>query len=194
LPELEINSDELKLINKYLKKLEEEQYNLVFQKKIDFLNAAEINDKSLATSEDLKLWAKSTNCNLCKIKCNEAINAFLEKYEAYQVKLALADNEKIKSETKDQLFFLLQKEACITKHLKEDYPEGQPAHIQLINSDFLNLCSVRAELQKTLEIDVKTSNLEKIKEQNEFIRTMRKKLTEGLSNICLKVNSLCECK
>ncbi len=194
LPESEKNSEETKIISDLISRLEDEQFTKVYKRHIDKLLAVAANDNSISLSEDLKTRIKSTNCKTCRIKANDAITLFSTRYDAYKLSKAVQENDEITKNAKDQLFYIVKKESCIAKQLKDNYADGMPDYVQLIETDFQELVKVRISLQATLTVPIPNDNLDKMLEWNEQINATLKKLTDGQNSLCNKIKSICDCK
>jgi len=193
LPESEKSSDENKSIQKLIIHLENNQFSELYSARITKLKSTSAGETGNALANDLQLRIKTTWCKTCKSMVNSAIEEYQARYEEFSRKKMISQYENLIKQTKDKLFFVLEKETCVDFHLKNDYSGGLPPHIQLIQSDFFDLVKTRQQLQEIINKELPSENA-KIAEYIENITQINTKLEEGYRSICKKVESLCLCK
>jgi len=193
LPTDETKTDEIIEINSLIKQLEEELYKNTFKSEIDKLNTAEISENALPIIETIKNQIKPTNCKLCRDNANVAITTFNEKFEAVKKAKALEQAAQLIRITNDEIYYKLIQEACLQKHFSDDYPNGLPAHIQIIYQEFTEMKQTREKLQLLTNQPIKNLDLIKVNEYIDELKFLTDLLQSTYNSICKKAPSLCEC-
>lgn len=196
LPKTERNSDELRSVDKIVRRLELEQYSYFYDRSVNSLKKLEANDKTLPQTELLKTKIKTTNCKYCRKKVEDALQEYGRKYEEYQKEKLKESSKATIKEAKNKLFEFSIKEECIKDKLKKLYPETeeQPFHIEIFRDEFKSLVNKRKKLHSLIRQKNEGKSLNEIKADLEQMKELSESITEGYKNICTKVKKLCNCE
>ncbi len=192
LPEREVNSSEATTINNWISKIENQHFDEIYNKKLDYLKKMPVNPESHLVALELESSVRNTNCIICREQVSSVVGEFIEKYREYERKNAFDNLEKLKTETNILIYQLSKQETTISLHLETDYSGELPPHIQIIDANFKQLIADKQELQKIIKTSHYTAELEKIKNDSEQINFLSTKLKYGFETICTQEPSLCK--
>ncbi|MDX5436147.1 MAG: hypothetical protein LPK03_03085, partial [Pontibacter sp.] len=99
-------------------KLEEQQYNEVFQKDVQRLSGAEASDETLPQRNALLEKTTSSKCQTCREKVREAITDYNKRYDSFKLKQALQKKEGLNQTAEATVFKYLKHQLCIENNLQ----------------------------------------------------------------------------
>ncbi len=193
LPESEATSPEMQLINKWIEKLERDQYNKIYAKKIAALSVLPINAESYSRIIKFQRQYSMTQCHRCSDSVNVLVKRFQIRYDQYLLNKAKKDFEQVRIDAKRDMIGIVKRLSCIRKKLA-DYPGVKPEYFQLIEQDVVRLEDQRQALMAKLKKDYVFTSIEEIKEVSSDIRSSLQEIHEDLDNICKQEPQVCDCE
>lgn len=196
MPQNEANDLDVKDVNNLIARLEQELYAEVYEKDVRSLKTLEANDTNLERTEELKRKVRTTNCQYCREKVNEALTDFGTRYETYQLGIALQEVEPERDNAKEAIYYALVKENCFTKNLTTNYPDSvpMPAHVKMLKDEADALAKKREELQNLRSWDAfDRTRLAAVTKYIDDLQQNASALRKGFESLCDKMRILCDC-
>ncbi len=193
-PESDKECLEAKLVHKNIQKTENILYQTVFSSLVNTLYSMPLNEENFKKRDEYSKLASNTNCSLCRQKLNNAISAYTERYQNMQKIKALEINEQEKQQSLSLLFEYIKKKNCIENNVKNIKEDNKPEFFSLFQIEFRRFNEFLTALSNLVETGVDNPTIENIQEQNESMRTYRKKIINSYQNINSGFPDLCHCE
>ncbi len=175
-----------------IQKLENEQYKNIFSQKVTKLKSMQPSADATAYCESLKTEMNTTYCRSCRENVNLAINDYLQRLDAENLRMAQKRLENTISDAKDQIFTILQKEKILRRHFEQDYGDTLPDDVEYMHEDFVKLQNNREKLQSIIKKNYSDQNTTQLNLISDNIEYEAQDLAKILDNICKKMPELCE--
>ncbi len=193
-PESEKQSLEARLVQKNIQDTEKQLYNTRFLPLVNKLYSMPLDDENFKKLSEYSKRASYTNCTLCRQKLSSAVNNYTQGYQKLQKSKILELNETEKQESLSLLFEYLKKKNCIEKNLKSINQDNKPEFFSLFETEYKRFKGFLSTLSDLVKTDAENSSIETIKEQNESMRSYRKKIITSYQNINSGFPNLCQCE
>ena len=184
-PEHTSQSMEGQLIRSHLQRLEDNLYQLSFEKDVLALEKTPASPKTKDAAEPLRNKLRSTSCGICKEKGLAAIKAFAARMDEYNLTIARAKNDSLNRVLQPWFFTQLEKLRLTKKNLEIIYPETN----ELESYTYLNSKLIEAErdirnLQDYSKIDLTGKDLSMVLTLNEKVVRLKAQVEETFGLVC----------
>ena len=193
-PEDEKQSMEARMVQKNIRETETSLYNSEFLKVVNELHNLPVDENNYKQLNKYNKLASYTNCFYCKQKLNEAIGIYMQDFEKERKKKAIEENEMQKQTSMSFLFDYIKKKNCMDKNLQAIDENNQPEFFSLFETEYGKFKTYLSRLSEIIKSDVEAMDLEEIKEQNENMIALRKKIDLSYQNLLSGFPDLCKCE
>ncbi|NDK57704.1 hypothetical protein [Pontibacter fetidus] len=196
-PDLLSASVEGEAIVRLKAKLEELQYNAVFEKEVKKLNDTPASDETIAVRNALQDKVSASNCLSCRDKVRDAVTAYNKRYESYKLREAVHDMTKLRNDAEQQVFTYLRWQLCFDNNLQatavattDNGLDSYYARIKEKSDAFaVSIKNLDAHTKQQPEI----AQLQKVLDYTKELQRLLKEAEQNYNTLCSIDKKLCEC-
>jgi len=191
-PELMNQNLEGQLINSQISRLENDLYEVSFEKEVQKLNETQATKQTKNATSALLALTKNTSCGLCRERAIAAINAFGQRMDEFNRKQELLRKDSIVVTLEPWIFKKLEQLQTIKANFEAIYS----ADSNLESTKYLNnkISEVDRDVNNVkdfMKVDVTSKDLSTIATLNQKLITYQKQVDETLKLICDLKPELC---
>jgi len=196
-PELLSASVEGEAIVRLKAKLEEQQYNAVFEKDVKKLADTPASDETLPVRNALQDKVNASNCMSCRDKVREAVTDYNKRYESYKLREAVHDMTTLRNEAEQQVFTYLRRQLCIENNLQATAvatsDSGLDAYYARVGEKNDAFAKAVKALDAHTKLQPEIAQLAKVQAYTKQLQRLLKEADQNYTILCNLDTKLCEC-
>ncbi|MBB6611211.1 hypothetical protein H7F15_09195 [Pontibacter sp. Tf4] len=196
-PDLLSASVEGEAIVRLKSKLEELQYNAVFEKDIKKLADTPASDETIVVRNALQDKANASNCISCRDKVRDAVTAYNKRYDSYRLREAVHEMTKLRQQAEQQVFTYLRWQLCFSNNLQTIAVATSEVGMDAYYARISEKSEAFAASVKTLDAHVKQEpeivQLQKVLDYTKQLQRLLQETEQNYNTLCSIDKKLCEC-
>lgn len=184
-------------IMRLTQRLEELQYNEVFQKDVQKLTATEASDETIPQRNALLEKVGSSKCVSCREKVREAVTEYNKRYDSFRLKQALQKKDELKLQADATVLKYLKRQVCIENNLQlatASANDNLDQYISRIYERNTELGKSIKMLDSLSKVELKDQQLDKVQEYNARLQHQIKEVEQGFEVIKTLDKNLYSCE
>ena len=197
-PEFLSASVEGEAIVRLKKKLEDMQYQEVFDKEVRKLAETPASDETIPVRNSLQDKANTSNCLTCRDKVKEAVNEYNKRYESFRLREEVHEMGKLKSAAEQQVLQHLRWQLCFENNLQAvavaSSESGMNQYYAKLGEKSSTFAAAIKELDTLAKLDPEIVRLQKVQEYNLQLKRLMKEVELQYDTLCKLDKKLCDCQ
>lgn len=184
-------------IMRLTQRLEELQYNEVFQKDVQKLTTTEASDETIPQRNALLEKVGSSKCVSCREKVREAVTEYNKRYDSFRLKQALQKKDELKLQADATVLKYLKRQVCIENNLQlatASANDNLDQYISRIYERNTELGKSIKMLDSLSKVELKDQQLDKVQEYNARLQHQIKEVEQGFEVIKTLDKNLYSCE
>lgn len=184
-------------IMRLTQRLEELQYNEVFQKDVQKLATTEANDETIPQRNALLEKVGTSKCVSCREKVREAVTEYNKRYDGFRLKQALQKKDELKLQADATVLKYLKRQVCIENNLQlatASANDNLDQYISRIYERNTELGKSIKMLDSLSKVELRDQQLDKVQEYNARLQHQIKEVEQGFEVIKTLDKNLYSCE